>query len=136
MATSARDLAPGDVFDGKYRIVRRLGAGGMGAVFVAEHVRVPGQYALKVMLPHLAAGEDFRARFFREIQVARALVHPNVIVIRDCDVAGDGTCYYTMDLSTGRPLSALPRPLEVRRALHLVRQVLEALAAAHRMGIV
>jgi serine/threonine protein kinase len=131
-------LAPGETFEGKYKIKRLLGRGGMGAVYEVEHVRVPGRYALKTMLPELGADENFRERFFREIEIARGLIHTNVITIRDCDVAGNGSCYYTMDLSPGVALTKLipASGMEWRRALALIRQVFLALGEAHRRGIV
>jgi serine/threonine-protein kinase len=130
-------LKAGEVFERKYRVTRLLGQGGMGAVYEVEHLRVPGRYALKIMLPELTEDPTFQERFFREISIARELVHPNVVTVRDCDVAKDGACYYTMDLSPGVPLTKLAKePLEWRRALALTRQLLLALSEAHKRGIV
>jgi len=130
-------LKAGDHFEKKYRIVRLLGQGGMGAVYEVEHLRVPGKYALKLMLPELNSDPSFQERFFREIAIARDFSHPNTVTVRDCDVTADGVCYYTMDLSPGVPLTKLAKePLEWRRALGLMRQLLTALAEAHKRGVV
>lgn len=75
-------VRPGDVFAG-YRIVRRIGAGGMGAVYLAEHPRLPRRDALKILDPVLGADARFRARFEREAELAARLEHPNVVSIYD-----------------------------------------------------
>uniref|UniRef100_UPI002455ABE6 protein kinase domain-containing protein n=1 Tax=Nocardia asiatica TaxID=209252 RepID=UPI002455ABE6 len=81
-------VQPGDVFAG-YRIVRRIGAGGMGAVYLAEHPRLPRRDALKILDPGLGADAEFRARFEREAELAARLEHPNVVSIYDRGAEGD-----------------------------------------------
>jgi len=123
----------------RYRIVERLGAGGMGEVYLAEDLRLRRQVALKV-LP--ASGDDAsRARLLREARVASALSHPNIAVIYEVDdvVGPDGrTSFIAMEYVPGRTLArfARGRSLSVAEILPLVRQIAEALAEAHDRGVI
>src|SRR5262249_34088475 len=126
----------GDVFQGKYRVKRRLGAGSFGAVYLVSHERVPeSELALKVIRPPPAALFDYRRRFLQEVRIGCRLRSPHVVPVRDFDATEDGLFYFTMDRVPGRPLdeviaqlSRLPWP----RALRIARQVLLALEEAHR----
>ena len=136
-ASGTGDLV-GHVFGGKYRIVKRLGGGGMGDVYLAEHVRLKKPTAVKVIRPALTANADAVARFNREAQNASMINHPNVASVYDFGETDDGMVFLAMEFVEGQPLSALvdAGPIAPARAANIVRQVCDALTAAHRMGIV
>src|SRR3954447_23328833 len=75
-------LVPGDVFAG-YTVIRQLGSGGMGSVYLVRHPRVPRLEALKLLRPEFSADEGFAGRFLREAQLAAALSHPNIVSVLD-----------------------------------------------------
>jgi serine/threonine protein kinase len=132
-------LPPGTLIDGKYQILTKLGQGGMGAVYRARHVLLNKDVAIKVIAPHLAQDPTFKARFFREAKVAMEFVHRHAVPVRDFGLTRDGLYYMTMDYSTGKSLRSIVEQegaLEPRRAVGLVRQILEALAEAHRKKVV
>ncbi|MEZ4365640.1 MAG: serine/threonine-protein kinase [Kofleriaceae bacterium] len=140
MANSASrtSVDVGAVIGGTYTIEALLGRGGMGAVFIASHARLPGKrVAIKVLHAELADAE-LLARFRREAEIASRLGHPNIVGVTDFNVTDDGVPYLVLELLEGQTLAeriaAGPMPLpEVTR---IVRQVASALAAAHREGIV
>ena len=132
-------LAPGvgETFGG-YTIESLLGRGGMGTVYLATHKRLGRKVALKVLSPELARGEDFRARFLRESQLAASLDHPNVIPIYDADEV-EGVLYLAMRYVSGPSLQSLIRErgtLSTGESLRLAEQIGGALDAAHRAGLV
>jgi len=132
-------LSVGGVVGDTYRVTRLLGRGGMGAVWAAEHVRLPGrQVAVKVLLsPGVAEGEPF-ARFRREAEIASRLGHPNIVQVLDFNTLPAGEPYIVLELLEGETLAQrLQRgPMEVDEALGVARQVGSALQAAHRVGVV
>ena len=87
-----------------YKIIRQLGKGGMGEVYLAEDTRLGRQVALKVLPPEMAGDPDRRMRFEREAKAVAALNHPNIVTIHSVEEA-NGTHFITMELVTGRPLS-------------------------------
>ena len=121
---------------GPYTVGRRLGAGGIGAVYEATHARTGKAYALKVLLPE-AAGEQGLARFRREARALGALGHAGIVGIHDFDTAEDGTAFLVMDRLDGCDLAerleqhALPIP----RAIQLLGEICSALTCAHEAGI-
>ncbi len=123
---------------GRYRIVKRLGAGGMGTVYLAEDTSLGRQVALKV--PHFCA-EDGRTvvdRFLREAKIAASISHPNLCDVFDVGEVG-GVHYFTMPYVEGTSLSQLirpDRPWPPRAAAELVRRVALAVAVLHEKGIV
>jgi serine/threonine protein kinase len=123
----------------EYRIEEQIGQGGMGAVYRAHHTLLDRDVALKVIVPHLAADENFRGRFFREAKSAIGFVHRHAVPLRDFGVTPEGLYYMTMDFSQGEPLRKIldetPR-LPPDRACRILRQALEALHDAHRKKIV
>jgi serine/threonine-protein kinase len=124
---------------GQYRIQRRLGAGGMGEVYLAEHVLLRRPCALKLIRPERAGDPTNLARFEREVQATAALTHPNVVEIYDYGRADDGTFYYAMEYLPGLTLHELVGrhgPLPPERAVHLLRQVCGALQEAHAAGLI
>src|SRR5262249_17875643 len=115
---------------GQYRLTRRLGAGAMGEVYLAEHTLLRRPCAVKVIPPTGADGEKQVARFEREVRATAALTHPNTVEIYDYGRAADGTFYYAMEYLPGLTLDQLGErysPLPQARVIHLLRQVYGAL---------
>jgi eukaryotic-like serine/threonine-protein kinase len=121
---------------GPYRVVRRLGSGGMGTVYQAEQTRIGARVALKVLHPHLSQDEGLRARFYAEAKTVNVVGHPNIVRIFDINEAPGGLHYFVMEYLEGEPLSQLPRPLEPALLTHLLGEACEALEAAHSAGVV
>ena len=129
----------GAVLSGRYRLVKLIGEGGMGAVFLATNVDRTATCAVKVLAEELRADEGVRARFFSEAEAAMRLSHAGVVRTYEAGRAEDGTPYIVMELVDGVSLSALAppgKPLSVARGAALIHGVLEALAWAHAAGIV
>jgi eukaryotic-like serine/threonine-protein kinase len=124
---------------GHYQLVRKLGEGGMGEVFLAEHQLLKRPCALKLIKGDAGADPIALARFEREVQSAARLAHPNTIAIFDYGRTDDGTFYYVMEYLEGRSLSELvlrAGPLPPGRIIYLFRQVCAGLAEAHDLGLV
>ena len=122
----------------KYLVEAQLGEGGMGHVYLAEHVLMGRKVAVKVMHPAMARSPDAITRFHREAANASRINHPNVAAIYDFGDA-DGTLYLVMELIEGETLTALLNrlgPLPLVRAAGILEQAAGALAAAHHLGIV
>ncbi len=120
-----------------YRILSRLGEGGMGVVYRAKDTRLGRTVALKVLPEHLAASEDHLRRFEREARAASAINHPGIATLYDFDREGD-TTFLSMEYVEGKTLrEVLEGPsLSMPRLLDCVIQVAEALSAAHQKGII
>ena len=130
-------LAPGSAVGARYEIVRLLGKGGMGEVYLARDWELGREVALKLVAPQLAADPGMLARFRREIQLSSLVTHPNVLRVYDLGESG-GLRFLTMQYIEGRSLAAVlaeERPLPLERAAALFRQVCEGLAAAHEQGV-
>jgi beta-lactam-binding protein with PASTA domain/predicted Ser/Thr protein kinase len=126
------------VFDGRYRIIRKLGAGGMANVYLAEDQELGRSVAIKILDDRHAADDSFIERFRREAKNAAGLSHPNIVSIYDRGEA-EGTYYIAMEYLSGRSLKELivgRGPTPIRIAIDYTRQVLAALGFAHRHGIV
>src|ERR671915_390407 len=124
------------LFDGRYRIIRRLGAGGMANVYLAEDQELGRNVAIKILNERHANDEQFVERFRREAKNAAALSHPNIVSIYDRGEA-EGTYYIAMEVIEGRSLKELiltRGPLPIGTALMFARQILDALRFAHRHG--
>jgi serine/threonine-protein kinase len=124
---------------GQYRLDRKLGAGGMGAVYLAEHLLLKRPCALKLIRPEAAGDAQALARFELEVVSAARLTHPNTINIFDYGRTADGTFYYVMEYLEGLGLDDLVErygPLPAGRAVYLLRQVCAALGEAHALGLV
>ncbi len=138
------NAVPSDPFIGKiladrYRVLRTLGEGGMGRVYLAEHVRMGRLSAVKVMSPALAPTPEAISRFNREASNASRINHPNVAAIYDFGETADGTLYLAMEYVEGKTLTAILReagPLVPARAAELAGQIADGLHAAHHLGIV
>src|SRR5262245_27115015 len=129
----------GNVIDERYRIVARLGVGGMGAVYRAEHLGMGKQVAVKVLHAHVSTRRDAGSRFRREAYAGGKIDHPNVAAVSDFGERDDGSFYLVMELLTGESLRELmDREERVAwpRALGITRHILRGLAYAHSQGVV
>jgi len=127
----------GRVF-GNYRVIRQLGQGGMGAVYLAEDLTLQRQVALKIPKFRHSDGPDARERFFREARAAAALNHPHICPVFHADEV-DGTPYIAMAFIDGQPLSRFVGTDEFhdsRRVVEVVRAVADALQHAHDQGVI
>src|SRR5437588_5098791 len=126
------------VFDGRYRVIRKLGTGGMANVYLAEDQELGRRVAIKLLDERHAQDEQFVERFRREAESAAGPSHPNVVSIYDRGEA-EGTYYIAMEYLEGKTLKELlvsRGPTPVRVAIDYTRQILSALEFAHRAGIV
>jgi serine/threonine-protein kinase len=129
----------GSVIRGKYRILAKVGQGGMGAVYKASHLAFDELRALKVISPELLHDELFVKRFKHEAVITRKLQHPNAVRVEDIDEAEDGRPFIVMEFIEGTSLKKLIQetgPLPINRVCLIVKQVASALDAAHRLGMV
>lgn len=119
-----------------YRILEKLGEGGMGAVYLAEMIRLPKRVALKVL--HYAADESAKARFRREAEIAAAIRHPRIVEVLDYNFLEDGSPYLVMELLEGYDLRRRLSfgACEPDEALEILKDVASALECLHREGIV
>lgn len=132
-------LTPGSIIDGRYEIVGKLAAGGMGEVYRAQHVELGKAMALKVMLPELSNDPEFVTRFKREAIAASRIGQQNIVDISDFGRTANGRFYFVMEYLDGMTLSSLihrqgAQPAE--RVLNIAAQACRALAAAHAQSIV
>jgi eukaryotic-like serine/threonine-protein kinase len=126
------------LFDGRYRIVRKLGSGGMANVYLAEDEELGRRVAIKILNDRHASDESFVERFRREAKNAAGLSHPNIVSVYDRGEA-EGTYYIAMEYLEGRSLKdriVAEGPLPISAAIEVTRQILRALGFAHRRGIV
>jgi serine/threonine protein kinase len=129
---------------GNYRVTQKLGEGGMGSVYLAEHPHIGKKVALKVLHAEFASNQEVVARFFNEARAVNDIGHPNIVDIVDYGVlqggpVADRMVYFIMEYLGGRTLTHLIRsesPLPPERALTIGLQVADALAASHRTGII
>lgn len=127
---------------GNYKVSRKIGEGGMGSVYLAEHPLIGKKVALKVLHAEFAANQDVVTRFFNEAKAVNDIQHPNIVDIIDYGVIpspkGD-MVYFIMEHLDGYPLEdviAEQAPLSPERSLHICAQVADALAASHKSNIV
>ena len=132
------DTERGQPFDGRYRVLGRLGVGGMATVYLAEDSSLGRKVALKVMAERYAEDGEFVERFRREAQAAARLNHPNIIAVYDRGEA-NGRPYIAMEYLQGRTLKQVIQkdgPLPAERAIAIAMQVLAGLRYAHEHGVV
>jgi len=132
------DLSPGAVVDNRYKVLSRLGSGGMADVFLAEDQQLGRKVALKLLHRRFAEDPGFVERFRREAQAAAGLQHPNVVGVYDRGAYED-TYYIAMEYLPGRSLKQLIRqeaPLDPIRAIDIAIQMLKAARFAHRRGVI
>ena len=123
---------------GHYRITAKLGAGGMGEVFLAQDARLERKAAIKFLPEELAADSERRQRFLREARAASALNHPHVCVVYDVGETDDGLPFIAMEYIEGGSLDAVMKRqrLEIPQIVDIAAQVADALDAAHVCRIV
>jgi eukaryotic-like serine/threonine-protein kinase len=129
----------GSVVADRYLIIKRIGEGGMGPVYLAEHIKMKRKSAVKVMHQGMVHDQDAIQRFNREASNASSIQHPNVAAIYDFGETADGLIYLAMEFVDGEPLTKIIErqgALPAARAAEITRQAAEALEAAHEMGIV
>jgi beta-lactam-binding protein with PASTA domain/predicted Ser/Thr protein kinase len=131
-------VEPNTVIDGRYKVVSRVGSGGMADVYLAEDQLLGRQVAVKLLHHHFAEDQEFVERFKREASSAAALSHQNIVGIFDRG-EWEGTYYIAMEYVAGRSLKTIVReegPLEPARAIDIVIQILRAARFAHRRGVI
>ena len=131
-------IGPDTVVDGRYRIVDRIGSGGMGDVWLAQDAELGREVALKLLHRRFAEDPEFVARFKREASAAAGLSHPNIVQVFDRG-EWDGTYYIAMEYLRGRDLKQIVEqhgPFDPEHAIDVVEQILQAARFAHRRGIV
>ena len=129
----------GETFDGRFRIEKLIGKGGMGAVFLARHLSMGKEVAIKVLSRELSDDPNQVERFNQEAQNSSRLRHPNTIRVFDFGRAEQGFLYLAMEYLEGLELSKVLKrdaPLSADRALHILRQLAKSLAEAHNSGLI
>jgi len=133
-----RDIPAGTMVDGRYRIIERVGSGGMADVYCAEDTQLGRNIALKLLHRRFAEDREFVERFRREASSAAGLSHPNVVGVFDRG-EWDGTSYIAMEFLGGRTLKQViveEAPLDPVRAIDLAAQILRAARFAHKRGVI
>ncbi len=140
----AAQAEPGLPFErlGEYRLLRRIGAGGMGAVYLARQEPIGREVALKIIRPELAGSPEARARFWREMEAVAGLRHPNIVTVYSGGEEG-GTCYFAMELVPGQDLDEILREaagggekVPLASLLRWASDVANALHVAHSAGVI
>ncbi len=127
---------------GTYRVLRKLGEGGMGSVYEAEHLSIARRVAIKVLHPSYSNDPEALARFYNEARAANLIDHPSVVQVLDYGQQEDGSSYFIMELLKGETLrSRIERSkkgvgISLDEALRIGRQLASTLAAAHGCGII
>ncbi len=124
---------------GQYRILRKLGEGGMGTVWIGEHTLLGRRAAIKVLLPALSANQGMVQRFFNEARAVTAVADPGIVQVFDFGFDGSGSAYIVMELLEGEPMDVRLRRIgrfSTIDSLRLMRQVATSLAAAHGKGVI
>jgi serine/threonine-protein kinase len=138
-ASGSIDTLVGTVLEAKYEITRKLGQGGMGAVYEATHKLIGKRVAVKVLLDKYAQKDQIVARLQQEARLASSIGHANIIDITDIGQTKDGRMFVVMEFLEGESLGALiarSGRIEQQRALRIAKQIASALGAAHKKGIV
>ncbi len=141
LLSEIRDLKPGMLVRDTYRIVRKLNRqGGMGNVYLAQHILLNELQVLKFLPSGLSRDKEWTDRFLREVRTLRQIRHPNVVTAGNLEPAEDGTLFFSMEYVDGPDLMALyqhaPKPFDVAVALTIMRGAAEGLGAAHAVGVV
>jgi serine/threonine-protein kinase len=133
------EFAPGTILQGTYRIAGRLAEGGCGEIYLADHTRLPGRVAIKVLHHGLERSAEVLSRFRQEAEITATLHHPHIVQVLDFNVTDQGFPYLVMELLEGESLArrithagALPPAT----AVDIIDQIAQALSAAHIRGIV
>jgi serine/threonine-protein kinase len=127
----------GQVLDGRYRITKKLGEGGMGEVYAAEHVHIEKKFAIKLLKAEIVSNAEAVTRFRQEARSSSSIGHRNIIAIEDFGQLNDGRIYMCMELLNGAALNdMIQQPMAADRLLNILIQTGHGLAAAHAKGIV
>ncbi len=129
----------GEIIDGRYRVERLLGTGGMGAVYEAEHIEIGKKVALKVLHPQFSRQADLVQRFRREARAASKVGHPNIVDVTDSGTTEAGDAYFVMERLDGTDLADVlrnERRIAIDRTVGIGAQICRALHAAHQAGII
>ncbi len=127
----------GQVLDGRYKLVKKLGEGGMGEVYAAEHVHIEKRFAVKLLRPEIVSNKEAVSRFRQEARSASSIGHRNIIAIEDFGDLPDGRIYMCMELLNGAPLNDLiKQSLSAERLVNILIQTGHGLAAAHAKNII
>jgi serine/threonine protein kinase len=127
----------GQVLGGRYKLIKKLGEGGMGEVYAAEHVHIDKKFALKLLRPEIVSNKEAVSRFYQEARSSSSIGHRNIIGVEDFGELPDGRLYMCMELLNGAPLNDLiTQPQPVERLLNIMIQTGHGLAAAHAKNIV
>jgi len=132
------DSLVGAVLADRYEVVRRIGEGGMGAVYEAKHTVIGKRVAVKVLLEKFVAKSDFVARLLQEARLASSIGHEHIVDVTDFGTTVDGRSFVVMEFLDGESLAELAMreaPLPIERSVGIARQVASALGAAHAKGI-
>ena len=137
-SSSAGQLV-GAILNGRWRLLRLLGEGGMGAVYEADSTYGEGKRAIKLLHPEFVKEDQILQRFYAEAQATRALIHPNIAQVLDSATAEDGTPYLVMELLVGTPLATYMEhgnAIPPSHAIPIIYGVLQALTVAHNQRLV
>ncbi len=137
-AGTTRDII-GQVLENRYTVSKLIGEGGMGRVYLAEHIDIGKKVAVKVLHPVYGRMPDLVERFRREARAASRIGHPNIVDVTDSGTTDDGSVYFVMEYLEGVELAAVidrEGAIDIRRALDISTQVCRALSAAHAVGII
>jgi serine/threonine-protein kinase len=127
----------GEVIDGRYRIFKKLGEGGMGEVYAADHVHIEKRFAVKLLKAEIVSNPEAVKRFQQEARSSSSIKHRNIIAVEDFGRLTDGRIYMCMELLDGAPLNdMIQQPMSADRLLNILIQAGHGLAAAHTKGIV
>ncbi|MFT3698378.1 MAG: protein kinase [Kofleriaceae bacterium] len=127
----------GTVLDGRYRMIKLIGEGGMGEVYAAEHVHIDKRFAVKLLKQEIVSNAEAVQRFRQEARSSSSIGHRNIIAIEDFGQLADGRIYMCMELLNGAPLNdMIQQPMSAERLLNIMIQTGHGLAAAHAKGIV
>ncbi len=129
----------GTVIDGRYRIDELIGEGGMGKVYLAEHIEIGKRVAIKVLHPSYSRMPELVERFRREARAASKIGHPNIVDVTDSGTTKGNSAYFVMEYLEGEELGSVierDRAMDVGRALRIVTQICRALSAAHSVGVI
>jgi serine/threonine protein kinase len=131
-------MGPGTQVNRIYRLVRLLGAGGMGEVWEARHERTKGRVAIKLLLPEMGQDREVLRRFQREVEITSDLNHPNIVRVSDADNLPDGRPFLVMEFLEGQDLAtyAAGQRLELPRVIEIIEQAAMGLHAAHTRSVI
>ncbi|MCX7958682.1 MAG: serine/threonine protein kinase, partial [Deltaproteobacteria bacterium] len=139
LAETSEDSLVGTILDNRYRVTDKIGEGGMGKVYKAEHTILGKPFALKVLNPELAKREDSLKRFVNEAKLTSKLGHPNIVEVTDFGRTPTGSFYFVMEYVRGKTLYDLlcqSKTIPADKSADILIQCADALYAAHGEGII